>query len=87
MNPDIVNALFEFGGALAILASVMKLARDKCVRGVHWFTTAFFGAWGLWNLYYYPSLDQFWSFAAGLAVVTANALYLAMICWYMEPRH
>lgn len=76
---DAVNGFFEFGMAMAILPSVFKLLREREVRGFHWFHVAFPTAWGFWNLYYYPSLDQWASFWGGLAVVSVNCFYLALV--------
>jgi hypothetical protein len=73
MSPaDITNGLFEFGGAWFIYGHIRKLLADKLVRGVYWPATAFFAAWGWWNVYYYPSLGQWFSFAGGLAIVTSQ---------------
>jgi hypothetical protein len=44
--------------------------------------TAFFAAWGLWNLYYYPHLGQWASWAGGVAVVTTNTAYVAGMIYY-----
>ena len=82
---DLTNAIFEGGMAFAIMPSVLKLYRDKLVRGIHWFHIAFPTAWGFWNLYYYPWLGQHASFWAGLAVVSVNVVYLSMMLYY-KPR-
>lgn len=75
--PDIVNGLFEFAGGLVNWINVRQIRRDKKVRGVSIIPTTFFSAWGLWNLFYYPSLDQWASFTGGLVIVGANAAWVA----------
>jgi hypothetical protein len=75
---DFVNASYEFGGALATCFNIRALWRDRVVRGVHWFPTAFFMSWGLWNLIYYSHLDQPWSTIGGGLLVLANAAWLAL---------
>lgn len=82
MSPDIINGLFEFFGAVVIMLNVRALYRDKVVKGVHWGVTGFFAAWGLWNLFYYPSLDQWFSFAGGCAIVTVNLIWLGQVWYY-----
>lgn len=84
MTPDVFNGLFELAGACLLSLNVRQVWRDKVVRGVHWGATTFFTAWGFWNLFYYPSLDQWWSFAGGCAIVTVNAVWLALMLWYWE---
>lgn len=82
MSADLINGLFEFCGGLLILNHCRVLLRDKAVAGVSLFSTAVFTSWGFWNLYYYPLLGQWWSFAGGLAIVCANALWLALMFKY-----
>lgn len=86
MTPDVINGAFEFAGGFAIALSVRQLYRDKIVRGVSWPHTAFFTAWGLWNLFYYPSLDQMLSFAGGMWLVAVNATWLLQILYYSRKE-
>ncbi len=81
--PDLVNGAFELLGSAFILLSVRKLYQDKLVRGVHWMGVAFFASWGYWNLYFYPYLDQWVSFAGGLAIVAANTVWLGQMVYYI----
>lgn len=82
LSMDLVNGVFEFGGALLLLLNVRRLARDRHLAGVHWSPTVFFTAWGVWNLFYYPSLDQPWSFAGGVCLVCVNAFWLGQIAYF-----
>lgn len=83
MSPDLINGLFELGGAAFLLLNVRRMYRDKELRGVHWSPAFFFTTWGLWNLFYYPHLDQWWSFAGGLAIVSVNAAWLGQVAYYL----
>lgn len=84
MLGDMVTAGFECGGAFAILLSIRRLIADKRVAGLHWGHLTFFAVWGVWNLYYYPHLGQWWAFAGGVGIVTANTVYLALVFWYLR---
>lgn len=75
---DAVNGSFEALGALLILLNVRRLRLDRRVAGVSFAPTAYFTIWGLWNLYYYPALDQWLSFAGGCAITMANAAWLVL---------
>lgn len=79
---DCVNGTFELGGAYFVGLSVQRVLHDRQVRGVDWRTTAFWTLWGAWNVFYYPHLDQWASFAGGVAVLTMNTLYLALLLHY-----
>ena len=84
ITPDAINGMFEAFAGLMILMHCWRLHVDKKVRGASTVATAFFTAWGFWNLYYYPSLDQFWSLVGGVVVVAANALWLALMLHYRD---
>lgn len=74
-----VNGLFEAIGGLFILNHCRVLWRDKSVAGVSILSTVFFALWGAWNIFYYPHLDQWYSFAGGLIIVAANVLWIALL--------
>lgn len=82
MTVDQGNAVFElFGAALTLLHS-RAILRDRRVAGVSLFAVLGFSAWGVWNLFYYPFLGQWWSFSAGLLLCTSNLLYLLLLVWF-----
>jgi len=82
MSNDIMNALFEFIGGLFLWMNVITLYKDKVTRGVYYPTVIFFFLWGIWNLWYYPSLDQWWSFAGGLWLAMANLVWILLFMYY-----
>ena len=84
--PDLINGLFEGLGALFLLQNVLRLHKDKIVRGVHWLPTSFFMLWGYWNLFYYPHLNQWLSFFGGLAIVIVNTVWLGQMIFYLRKE-
>lgn len=85
-TPDIFNGLFEFIGGCFLCLNLKNLYRDKVLKGVAWQPTVFMSSWGVWNLYYYPSLNQWWSFWGGLWIVSVNTIWLTMILYYYLQR-
>ena len=83
---DFINALFEFGAALFIFNHCRVVLKDRSVAGVSILSTFVFFLWGLWNMYYYPSLNQYASFYAGLFIVVANACWVFLLLKYRK-RH
>jgi len=79
---DLINSIFESMAGILLWNNVRILYQDKKVRGVSVFTTAVFGAWGYWNLYYYPFLHQWMSFLGGLLVVFANTVWVYLAIRY-----
>lgn len=81
--PDLINGSFEFLAGFFVLGHCFRLYRDKKVRGVSITAFIFFTLWGYWNLFYYPHLNQWWSFFGGLSIVTVNTIYDVMLIYYI----
>lgn len=86
MWQDIVNGLYEMLGGIMLWNNVRILYNQKKVKGVSVMTTAFFTTWGIWNLYYYPFLDQWWSFLGGLVIVFANVVWVSLAVKYRNNK-
>lgn len=85
-NSDFVNGLFEMVGGCLLLVNVRRLWRDRKIAGVSWLPTVFFAVWGVWNLWFYPSVHCPWSFAGGIVVVSANVVWLSLLWWVSRER-
>jgi hypothetical protein len=82
LSPDAINGAFELVGGLFLLLNCWRTYQSKKVKGVSLITTTFFALWGAWNLFYYPHLDQVWSFRGGCVIMTANALWIWLMVYY-----
>jgi len=69
-----------------IMPSILKLVHDKQVKGVSWVHASFFSVWGIWNLYYYPSLGQWNSFLGGIGIVTVNTIWVGLMIYYSRGQ-
>ena len=79
---DIINASFEFFATWFVLNNCWVVIADAKVAGVSILSTAFFMSWGGWNIYYYPSLGQKFSFYCGIGVLLSNILYVCLLIYY-----
>ena len=84
MTPDLIMGLFEVVGSLFTCFNVWRVWRDKRVMGVSLWPTGFFIVWGLWNLYYYPHLDQWWAFWGGVVMTLSNIAWLSLAIRYRK---
>lgn len=73
---DTINGMFELIGAPFIFLSIMKVYSTKSSKGVNWMHPTYFTAWGVWNLYYYPWLEQWTSFWGCVAITIANIIWV-----------
>jgi len=84
--PDLINGAFELAGGLFVLNHCRAVMRDRAVAGVSIVSTVFFTSWGVWNLYYYPSLSQWASFVGGLFIVAANMVWIGLMLKYRKAK-
>lgn len=82
MSPDLINGLFELAGSYFTWKNAWILYQEKEIKGVYWPTWLFFTVWGLWNLIYYPSLNQYFSFYAGIVLVAGNIAWVGLAFYY-----
>lgn len=85
MIGDYGNSLFELIGAFFQVKNCLQIYKDKEIKGVYWPAWLFFTSWGYWNLYYYPSLNQWFSFVAGALMAIANTTWVSL-AWYYTHR-
>jgi len=83
---DLINGAFEVCGGFLCWFNVRILLIDRVVKGVFWPVQAFFAVWGWWNLYYYPSLGQWYSFAGGIFLVAGNTVWVVLALKLKERR-
>ncbi len=62
-----------------ILNNCYTVCKHGAVAGVSIISVAFFTLWGVWNLYYYPSLNQWCSFYGGILLVVANFIWITLL--------
>ena len=79
---DLINGIFELGGAILTWINVYKLHKDKETKGIYWPIWVFFSTWGIWNLFYYTSLDHYFSFYAGVLLVSGNLAWVLLAYEY-----
>lgn len=82
ISMDAINGTFELAAGFFVLNHCRVLSIQKQVRGVSMASVAFFTLWGVWNMYYYPALNQPISFWGGAFVVAANGFYLGQMWRY-----
>lgn len=88
IDPDKTQAAFELGSAVFQILNVRAIRSSKTLAGVHWLPTAFFGAWGVYNLWFYTVIHLPLAWWAGLAITCVNVVWLAHVGYYgMQRRY
>ena len=82
ITPDKVNAGFEIAAALFIIYNCFILHHDKLVRGISPYSYVLFTAWSIWNMFFYPIVEQTFSFYAATLMAIAQLVYTCMLAYY-----
>lgn len=86
LNLDVINACFEACGAITLLKSCWMTFKAKSTVGISALQVAFFSGWGYFNCFYYPSLNQSYSFVAGLCLAIVNTFWVGQIIYYRRKN-
>jgi uncharacterized membrane protein YfcA len=86
VTADLINGAFGLGGFLALVLGIRRAYLDKQVRGVSVVQILFFAVWAYWNIYYYPSLGQWWSTGASVLLAVANTVWVGQLIYYTRKE-
>jgi len=86
IHRDVINASFEFAGALLTWMNVRQVWKDKGHAGIFVPAIFVFMSWGFWNLYYYDSLNQWYSVLATWIMVAANVCLFTLLVKFGKKR-
>jgi hypothetical protein len=79
---DIINGLFEMFAGIFISLNIIRLYKDKEVKGVSLIAIIFFFLWGVWNTIFYPINNLWYSFYGGLLVASMNLIWVSQLIYY-----
>lgn len=80
--PDLINGIFGVLGGLFIALSIAKLHREKTARGVSIVYVAFFTSWSWYHVYFFTTVNLWWSWAGAIGMMTANTIWLCQMVYY-----
>ncbi|MCX6159238.1 MAG: hypothetical protein NTY74_14755 [Ignavibacteriae bacterium] len=79
---DFINTLFQFFGSAAAMSNILKIRKDKQVKGISVWASLFFSMWGLWSLYYYNASEHSINFYYFALLSLLNIIWLVMAFYY-----
>ena len=81
---DIINSIFEFGALIAAVVNIIKIYKDKKVRGVYWPAWIFYGIWSLWAIFYYITVSHWFSMVMSIGAAVAILMWLIFAFIYRD---
>lgn len=86
MSIDITNSLFELVGTIFSWMNVWYIFKDREIKGVYWPSSFYMVSYGVWSLYYYIHLFQWYSLSIAIFHVLANTIWLIFALFFHNKR-
>lgn len=83
---DLINSIFFFASSFFVWLNVLKLTKDKAIKGVKLSPGFFFSISTIWGMYYYYQISQMWSFLGMTLLAGANTCWIALAVYYEKIR-
>ena len=82
---DLINCLgFELASCVLVTLNILSLYKDKVVRGISLMSAGFYACWAWWNVFYYFSLCQTFSYWAGILVAVLTTWWIVLAVYYKK---
>jgi hypothetical protein len=79
---EAIYAAFTFTAASLVWTHIVKLHREKKVRGVHWAPLVFTWCWATYAIYFYWVYKMPWTWTANLMMWLSYTIWTAMVFRY-----
>ena len=80
---DEINSFFISVASIFYFLNLLKLYKDKEVKGISILSIVFFSTWNFWTLYFFWDTEFSLTRNAYIAVAISNFLYLSLLFRYM----
>jgi hypothetical protein len=84
MVPDFINACFLFTAAICCIFSIVKISKDKTIKGVSILQILHLWAWTTWGVFFYAYYQIYLSFWCSLILTITETIWVAQIFYYRE---
>ena len=80
---DQINSGFVAIAALFYVMNLLKLIKDKEVKGISKISIAFFSIWNVWTLFFFIAVSEYWwTIGAYVMVSILNIVYITLMIKY-----
>ena len=79
---DMVNSFFPFVGSIFVILNIIKMHKDKELKGSHWFSPLFFYCGQIWGAYFMYTLHKWWSLAGAIVLTFFNFVWYFTMLYY-----
>ena len=80
---DQINSAFVLMAALFYVLNLLKLMKDKEIKGISKISIGFFSLWNVWTLFFFIKVSEYWwTIGAYVLVAILNVAYITLMIKY-----
>ncbi len=80
---DQINSGFVLMAALFYVLNLLKLMKDKEIKGISKISIGFFSLWNVWTLFFFIKVSEYWwTIGAYIIVTILNIAYITLMIKY-----
>jgi hypothetical protein len=83
---DTINSLFEISAGFIFWFNIVEITIDKQVKGISFCACIYFLIWAYWNIYYYFSIGQTYSFWGAVFLAMPNTIWILLVMKYKRKK-
>tara|TARA_R100000329_G_scaffold77133_1_gene66308 strand:- start:32 stop:307 length:276 start_codon:yes stop_codon:yes gene_type:complete len=84
---DQINSGFIFVAGIFYVLNLLKLIKDKDVKGISKLSIVFFSIWNIWTLFFFLMVTEFWwTIGAYIIVTVLNVVYIILMIKYGRKK-
>ncbi|HAI17539.1 MAG TPA: hypothetical protein DCM10_05685 [Xanthomarina gelatinilytica] len=85
---DQINSGFIFVAGIFYVLNLLKLIKDKDVKGISKLSIVFFSIWNIWTLFFFLMVTEFWwTIGAYIIVTVLNVVYIILMIKYTREKN
>lgn len=86
MTLDTTNCLFECIGTIFAWMNAWYLFKDREIKGMYWPSSFYVAGFGIWSLYYYHNLSQWYSLSIAVIHVLGTLTWLILALFFHNKK-
>lgn len=84
---DQINSGFIFVAGIFYVLNLLKLIKDKDIKGISKLSIVFFSIWNIWTLFFFLMVTEFWwTIGAYIIVTVLNVVYIILMIKYGRKK-
>jgi hypothetical protein len=83
---DVMNFLFGVFASILTYQNVKEAKAHNQIKGMHWYSTAFFTSWASFQMYMYYNIHMYMSMIGNFAILSVDIYWLYLYWSFKKAK-